>query len=138
MAMNPKTVNPDAFTYSCEVSRKFDKTTKKAVDTLPLMLHLNFEGVSRSALISEATRNIVVRLQGQMRSATKRKEKPLAWKAAVAQYHNTTIKVAEILGKGRQHLTIEQRAVKTAAQVKAKGNDAVNALIAELQKSLKP
>lgn len=136
MATNTNNANPDVFNYTCDVSRATDKDGKK-LDTQPLTLRMDFSGVTRSQLITEATRNIVVKLQGKMRGATTRKDKPLTWKAAVAQYNNVHIKVADVLSQSRSRLTPVEKAKKLAKGAEGLDEAAKRALIAELTKSLK-
>jgi len=133
---NPNTTSPDLLRYTCNVSLRFDKATKKPVETRPITLLLDFTGVSRSQLISEATRNIVVGLQGAARSATKLKVGKLTWDQAVAKINGKTLKVSEILSKTRTRVTPEVKRSRIVADAHKDGEDTVKALIADLQKSL--
>lgn len=122
--------------YECEVSRATDKDGKK-LDTRPLNVTFDFTGVTPSQLMSEAIRNIAVKMQGKARAMTTRKDKPLKWADAVNVFNGKTVKVADFLKDTRSRKSPEQR---RAALVKdaAKLDDAAKrALIAELSKGLK-
>lgn len=125
----------DKFTYTCDVSRETNKNGEK-VDTRSLSLHMDFTGVSRSQLIAEATRNIVVKLQGRMRASTTRKEKPLTWDAAVKAFNGQTVKVAEVLAENRARKTPQERAAALAKGAANLDDATRKMLIAELTKGL--
>lgn len=122
--------------YTCNVSQKQDAKGQK-VNTLPLTMTFDFSGVTESQLVNEAVRNIVVKLQGKMRSATTRKDKPLSWQASVSAYNGKTIKVADALKDTRSRKSPEDRRKALVKDADKLDDAAKKALIAELTKSLR-
>lgn len=122
--------------YTCNVSREQNSKGEK-IGTTPLTMTFNFAGVTESQLVNEAIRNIVVKLQGKMRASTTRKDKPLSWAAAVAQFNNKTINVAEALKSTRSRKSPEKRKAEMVRDVSKLDDKGRAELLKALQASMK-
>lgn len=115
--------------HTFEVSRA--KVNGKPVDTKSLTIHYDFTGVTPSQLMAIALRQLTVQLQGQMRGMVTRKEKPVAWPAAVATFNGKSIKVSDILSNGRAKLTPQERAAKLVKNISEADRAALVAMLAK-------
>lgn len=89
----------------------------------------DFTGVTQDQLVAIALRQLTVSVQGQMRSATARKDKPLKWAESVAVFNGKTIKVADMLKNARNSLTPQDRAARDVAKMSQAQKDAMIALL---------
>lgn len=113
------------------VKHTFNVSQNADAKEQPVTLTYDFSNVTQDQLIAIALRQLTVSVQGQMRSATTRKEKPLTWAASVATFNGKTVKVAEMLKNARASLTPVDRAKK---MVSGMSEAQRAALIAELTK----
>lgn len=131
MANDPKNI----IRYECEVSRETDKDGKR-IDTRPLNVTFDFTGVTTSQLQNSAIRQFVVRLQGQLRGMTTRRDKPLKWSDAVATANGKTIKVVDFLKDSRSRKSPEQKRASAVKDVLKMDEDNRRRTVLELARSL--
>lgn len=113
-------------------SQKDDGTK---VNPVEVSVGFDFTGVSLSQLQNEAARSIMIKLAGKTRAKTTRKDKPLSWKAAVAEVPKV-IKVAEFLKDTRSRKTPEQRLAAVKKDTAKLDDAAKKKLAAELLASI--
>lgn len=113
------------------VKHTFNVSQNADAKEQPVTVTYDFSNVTTEQYQAIALKQLTVNIQGTMRSATHRKDKPLKWSESVAVFNGKTVKVAELLKNARNSLTPTDRAKKMVEKM----TDAQRAaLIAELTK----